>query len=132
MYLKWTAGATAAVMAASLLVALPAAAAPQKPWQPPAAQAEKSVPVKPFTPRRQRVATVPEKGPAAVSWPAAGEATVPLRATRARAGNLPVWVTGAGAPALRRVDLRVHAEVIREIVGKAGGCGSWQGDADRR
>ncbi|GLH97519.1 RHS repeat-associated core domain-containing protein [Phytohabitans aurantiacus] len=94
---KWTAGAAAGIMVASLLVASPAAAAPPRPWQPPTTQAEKSVRTKPFAPRRQRVATVPEKAPPAVSWPAAGEASVSLRGTRARAGQLPVWVAGKGA-----------------------------------
>jgi hypothetical protein len=95
--LKWTAGVTAAIMAASLLVTSPAAAAPPRPWQPPATQAEKSVPTKPFAPRTRRAAPILEKVPVAVSWPAAGEASVPLRGTRARAGKLPVWVAGKGA-----------------------------------
>ncbi|MFG2059153.1 RHS repeat-associated core domain-containing protein [Micromonospora sp. NPDC048930] len=75
------------------LPARPAQAAPLT-WKT-AAQTERSVPGRNFTPKA-RIAALDKsvlRTPAKVAWPAAGAADATLGATRARAGTLPVWVS---------------------------------------
>ncbi|MEJ3750925.1 RHS repeat-associated core domain-containing protein [Actinomycetes bacterium KLBMP 9797] len=122
------AGGVAVVMAGSLLVATPAAAKPAPPWRAPAAQTEKSVPVRNFVPRAQRAPKAAAAKPATVAWPAAGEADVTWGRARAKAGKLPVAV---GAAKAGQAKVRVLDRAAADRVGVAGLLFT-VGTADRR
>jgi RHS repeat-associated protein len=113
---KWIASVTAAVMAASLLIATPVAAKPA-PWRAPAIQNEKSVPVKDFVPRGQRAKPAAAAKPATVAWPAPGDASVSLSRSRTRAGKLPVSLAAASAGTAK---VRVHDRLAAEKAGVSG------------
>ncbi|WP_157641213.1 RHS repeat-associated core domain-containing protein [Longispora albida] len=97
----------AAAMAASLLPASPALAAPKARYQPGSAQKEKPVAgrtVKPGqspqttaqAPSPARPPVWPAAGTAEISLDGAGDRTAGLRSGAARAGDLPIWVEPAG------------------------------------
>ncbi len=99
------AAATAVVLLADGLVAVPALAAPAPtlPWRP-GVQQERSVPGKDLVTRSKPAMALPSWVPPAVMWPAAGSVEVAMpagAAAEARAGGLPVWVgppASAGQP----------------------------------
>ncbi len=133
-------GATAAVLLADGLVAVPAGAAPAatRPWRP-EPQEERSVPGKDFLPRSKPPAALPSWVPPAVTWPGAGmvdvavpavdvaapagdAAGVEAAAGSARAGGLRVWV-GAGARSAGtpgRVRVAVLDRAAADRAGVAG------------
>ncbi|WP_433518802.1 RHS repeat-associated core domain-containing protein [Nonomuraea sp. CA-143628] len=104
-----------------LIVALtgaPAGAAGLGPVRPSEPDVVEPVPGKDFTPpaaRRDPEAATAERAAPKKDWPAAGAAEVAVPAAaargavsgRSRAGDLPVWVTPAGAPGPARVKVEV-------------------------
>ena len=116
------------LMLAGLLTVAVAAAGQQVPVQPAeaapvqwktAAQTERSVPGKSFTPKARTAASDRSvlRTPAKVAWPAAGAADATLGTTRARAGTLPVWVsrpaTAKAAAGTVRVEVLDRAATDR-------------------